>query len=155
MGDRTHVTLTIRKEHQAEAEAIIQKVDGCPPDEDFEEIGPDLVLARFFEVNYGNLDFLNELVAAGIAFDSEWDAGGEYAKGGDYARFTETGELQRRELYEGEENPPIGPLLERIDDPEALRTFILDYHERKQILPWDSQVEYGKLYRARQLIQPT
>ena len=36
----------------------------------------------------------------------------------------------------------------------ALRAYILAHDERIKVLPWDNQVEYGKLYRTKQLINP-
>jgi len=146
MGDRTYVNLTIREEHQAEAERIIEAVDGGLPDDPFVPVGRGLVVAGFNDVNYGSLHFLKALVSAGIAFDSEWDASG------DYARFTPEGTLRRFKLCEGEVNPPIAELLERIDDPEALRAYILAHHEKTRLLPWYGQVENGRRYLARQLI---
>ncbi len=43
--------------------------------------------------------------------------------------------------------------LARIDDPDALRQFILDHQQATQVVPWKNQVEFGKRYRARELLK--
>lgn len=153
MCDRTHVTLTVPKACSSDAERIMEE-EGYSFDEGPEELADDRELYQFWEVNYDTLPFLDALQAAGIAFDSEWGAGGDYSAGCESLRFTPEGEAQRIELFEGGENPSIHALMAVIDYPQQLRAFILEHKEATTPLPWDHQAEYGKLYRARQLIAP-
>ncbi len=60
----------------------------------------------------------------------------------------------RWELYDAEDNPPMNRLIALIDAPVALRQFILDHQASRAVLPWDNQVEYGKRYLLRHLIDP-
>lgn len=106
----------------------------------------------FHDVNYGELDFLHLLQTKGISYLSEWESGDEYDAGCASCRFTPEGEAIIREIYDSEYNPSMGLLLERIDNPTALRTYILEHKESQTILPWDNQEEYGKIYRVNQLL---
>lgn len=147
MGDRTSVTLMVLKEQQAATEAILK--DDIDKHED--TLKP-FVYYYFYEVNYGNLGYCDELEAAGIAFDSSWDHGSEYGPGTDYCRFLPDGTVWRAEISDSFVNPRLDALLERIDDPETLRAFILDH--QKEVTPpsWDNQLAYSKLYLTKKLI---
>lgn len=150
MGDRTYVTLYV-KTSQAEAAAavfgdIILDTPGYVV-----EYGK-LTAWGFDEVNYGELPFLNKLREAGIAYDNTWDRGNDYGAGTESCRFTPEGEAILRTIYDDDLNPDIHELMARIDDPEALREFILQHKENTTTLPWDNQEEYGKTYQAMQLI---
>lgn len=147
MGDRTSVTLVVLTSQAKAAQALFDVAAD-------QQINHDNYLSNFvfYEVNYGNLAFLDELVAAGIAFDSYWDAGSEYGPGTTYSRYTENGEHICFDLSDDQINPNIDQLVSRLDKPDELVSFIKDHVKATTELPWDSQEEYGKLYRARQLI---
>lgn len=148
MGDRTYVTLTILASQQDEA---IKHFDG-----DADEAHTHGLFAHhtFYEVNYGNLQFLDELQAAGIAYDSQWEAGSEYGPGCDYCRFTADGDVVLKSISDSYQNPSLTKLMEKINNYEELRAFIIAHHEEVSVLSWDFQEEYGKLYRTKQLIAP-
>lgn len=147
MGDRTTVILTVLNEHIEEA----QKIFKDDPPQEIQTVG-GLTHFEFYEVNYGRLDFLDQLTAAGIAYDSEWGHGSEYGPGCEFCRFTAEGEVIIKELYNSDANPEIDLLVPVLDDPEKLRQTILDHIESREVLPWDNQIEYGKIYRTAQLI---
>lgn len=151
MGDRTFVTLIVLAEQADEARAILLVKDG-PPEEDAVCTEGKLHSFTFSEVNYGDLNSQDDLQTAGIAYTSSWDSGDNYREGSQYCRFTEDGNITVFDVYSGDENPSINDLLERIDQPDRLRQFILDHREKYTPLPWDHQIEYGKRYRAKQLI---
>lgn len=146
MGDRTTVTLSVLKEQAEEAKKHFDY--GA----DNESEAGKLIHFEFYEVNYGTLGFLKQLTAAGIAYDSEWGHGSEYGPGCEYCRFTAEGEAIIKELYNSDANPEIDLLVPVLDDPEKLRQTILDHIESREVLPWDNQIEYGKIYRIAQLI---
>lgn len=146
MGDRTYVTLSVLSAHKEQVTALSEDTYNS----DWEQ--PTKHYFVFGEVNYGELDFLDKLQDAGIAYDSEWEAGSEYGSGGEHCRFTAEGEIVLKEIYDSEINPNLTQLISLIDQPEALRNFILHHKEQITTLPWDNQEEYGKLYRTKQLI---
>ena len=145
MGDRTSVTIQLPKE-------CLETAIGCLPSFDYKtEIG-DSILLEFSEVNYGELEEFKELIALGIPCDYEWDSGSEYGSGCKYIRFTSEGELQLVEYYDEDRNPNLNMLLNLLDRPEELIKYIKEHKEKLTPLPWDNQVEYGKIYRTRQLL---
>ena len=148
MGDRTTVELTVLTTQSKEAEALF--------DEAAAESGSSGEFTHyvFDEVNYGNLSFLQKLTDAGIAFNSYWGKGDEYDVGKEVCRFTSEGVLDNRELYDNDYNPDLDSLMKHINEPDKLREIIELHHKSVTPLPWDNQEEYGKLYRARQLITP-
>lgn len=152
MGDRTSVTLTVLKEQALQAKAFF---NGWEPDHTEEIKGSlPLVYFNFFEVNYGDLPFLHALQAAGIAFDSEWDHGGDYTSGIDFCRFYPDGTVQRNDYSDEYKNPDLQRMMGLLDEPEALKAYILDHHKNVTPLPWDNQAVYGKIYQTKQLINP-
>ena len=148
MGDRTTVTLTVPNEFADTVEEIEEAQERDPSTEG------DLIYLTYYEVNYGELRFLEKLKEQGIPYDSAWCAGCEYGSGTRSLRFTPEGEAIELELYDADANPEMRALMVLIDDPVALRQYILDHQASRQVLPWDNQVEYGKIYRTRQLIAP-
>lgn len=142
MGDRTSVTLTVLA---AQADAARDILNDSANEEN--SYG-DLTAFVFEEVNYANLGCEDDLVEAGIAFNKQWDDGGEYSAGTEYVRFRPDGTVQRMEVYDEAENPPLDALMARLDKPDDLVQFIRDYHAQVTPLPWDNQIEYGRLYAA-------
>jgi hypothetical protein len=148
MGDRTSVDLTILKAHQAKFEAFMKNQDTY--ESSYED--SDFVTYSFWEVNYGNLDFLADLIKLGIPFTSHWESGSEYGPGNQHLRFTPDGELQEIEVSDEYLNPDLSELIKRIDNYRDLKEYILYHRDRITPLPWDSQEEYAKIYLTKQLI---
>lgn len=148
MGDRTTVTLSVLTAQAKTAEALfVDRYFDVALDTD-----PLIFQWTFEEVNYGELPFLHKLQQAGIAYDSEWGRGDEYGSGCKSCRFTSLGTAIDKEIYDENLNPNLAALLERIDQSDHLRQYILDHQESITTLPWDNQEEYGKRYRVTQLI---
>lgn len=148
MGDRTSVTLTFPQHWE---EKVTQIIDYNTPNERWEETGA-LCVWSYEEVNYGELGFLSKLRDAGIAYTSKWDAGSEYGAGAEHHRFHPDGTEQNMQVYDADRNPELNSLLDLIDNPAQLRMYILLHKELTTPLPWDNQVEYGKLYLAKKLV---
>jgi len=148
MGDRTCVTLTVLKSQQEDAVRFFTS------DSEYLNEHGSFVDYTFYEVNYGNLDFLDQLVNAGIAYDSRWESGGEYGPGCDYCRFTADGDVILKGISDEYRNPSIDTLMEKINNYEELKAFIVAHYDEISVLSWDFQEEYGKLYRTKQLIAP-
>jgi hypothetical protein len=68
-------------------------------------------------------------------------------------RFTSEGKPDFKEIYDNCRNPDLGTLLQLIDVPDELRKNILAFKESVSVMDWDHQVEYGKIYRVKRLIQ--
>jgi hypothetical protein len=150
MGDRTTVTLTVLTAHADRAGEIFDE-DNLSEEASESQDGL-LTHFVFYEVNRGNLDFLDELTAAGISYDSRWEDGSEFSAGVESMRFTPDGGSEMKEVYDTHLNPNIEKLIELIDDHKALRGYILAHIEHVTALDWDKQEEYSKLFRAKQLI---
>lgn len=148
MGDRTTVTLTILNEHTNKVREIAEDFDYEYPG------GAKTNCIQFFEVNYGELDFLKKLESLGIAYESAWDNGSEYSSGTKYCRFDSEGLIDIKEIYDNQRNPNIETLMNLIENPDSLIRFIRGHHENISVLPWDNQAEYGRIYAALHLITP-
>lgn len=128
MGDRTYVTITVRKsdyqrilqkhfngdEHALEAKFNPSQV------EEYEatvELGAE-------ECNYGEWDELQEFLGENkIEYDKRWEAGGEYVGGNAYFRLIK-GKLKCVEIYDSE-NALLKFLEEaRKTDPKNLKALI-------------------------------
>lgn len=149
MGDRTWVEIVVLKKSLPQVKEVLDLLND---EGEIVEKG-ELVSIYFDEVNNGRIDEQDELTESGIPYNYEWGNGGNYDAGSKYIRFTPEGEVQHIEYFESEINPPIEKLLELVDQPEKLAQYVRDYSAKKTPLPWDNQVEYGKRYRALQLIQ--
>lgn len=147
MGDRVAVTLCVPTQCANEAICLISEGD---PEDSFAD--NDFAYLTYFDVNYGELNNLSKLIEHGIPFESTWKAGCEFGKGTNYCRFTSDGEYAGFTMYEGEENPPIQELLSLLDNYAVLKQYVQIYKESHTPLPWDNQIEYGKLYRLKQII---
>lgn len=149
MGDRTSVTLTVLT---SQAEEAAKHFDEENNDYYTTE---DKTHYEFYEVNYGTLSFLDKLQNNGIAYDSHWQAGSEYGSGANTCRFTPEGDSVVKDICDSYERLCIYDLMEKLNDYEALKKLITDRHDEIFILPWDNQEEYGKIFKLKQLINPT
>lgn len=153
MGDRTYVHLRVPAELFAQAKEIAIKHDGEPHGEATDEDGVPFM--GFEEVNYGELCCIKELQSAGIPYDMDWARGSSYEEGVQHCRFTETGELSLKVVMGSDHNINPGALADVIkkhDTLDAVKDLLKRHHEAVDPPSWDNQVEYGKMYRARQLI---
>lgn len=155
MGKPTsYVMLTVLK---SQAEAVELCIQNGPygNEVDTQDEHEDTITFHFDSVPYGDLEFLPNLVIAGIAYDSHWSGDLEYGEGTEHARFTPEGNLVLMSVYEEAINPPLEDLLRRIEDYTALKEYVLTYAAKVTPLPLDPQQEInGKLYLATQLIAP-
>ena len=145
MGDRTWVEIVVLNETLPLVEKIL------PEDA---EINTSSTLSSFYfdEVNNGCIEEQDQLTEAGIPYNYEWGTGDNYNPGSKYIRFTSERELEHIEYYENDINPPLEKLLELVSTPKELAEYVQQYSDERTPLPWDNQVEYGKIYRTRQLI---
>lgn len=150
MGDRTWAILTIPTELVGNAKAIFD--DPCS--EEPLDRGLGLTKLSYDKMNCGNLPdgVEDKLIAAGIPFDWEWGDGYNFGDGVLHIRFTETGELRVREIYNAIRNPSMEALMALIDNHDELVKFIKEHKDKVTPPNWENQVEHGKRYRMRQLV---
>ena len=147
MGDRTWVEIVVLKESLDQVKEIFNDFY------DIKIVKGDFVSSLYFEeVNNGCIEEQDELTEKGIPYNYMWGNGDNYEAGSKYIRFTLEGEVKHIEYYKSELNPPIEKLLELVDQPEKLAQYVRQYSAEKTPLPWNNQVEYGKIYRTQQLI---
>ena len=146
MGDRTSVYLRILACHKELVEKYIEDAEGPP-----EEVRNFLQYA-FYDVNYGNLPFLDDMGNAGIPYDATWESGDQYGEGTQSGRFTHEGVFVDKTVYGSAQGVPLDALIPILDDHAALIECIKKCQEEITVIPWDNQEEYSKLYRARKLI---
>lgn len=149
MGDRTDVTLSFLESQQKEA---VKHFDFAASDTWLDE---PIAYFRFEDVNYGELDFLYKLKAAGIAYESEWNRGSEYGPGVQSVRFTADGDVIEKSVYNDECCINVHDLMALLDKPEEVKELITITHQAVSVLSWVNQEQYGKIYQAKQLIIPT
>ena len=145
MGDRTWVGIAVLNE-------TLSLVEGILPDDARIVYGASHTTFFFHEVNNGCIEEQDQLTDLGIPYNYEWGMGDNYNPGSKYIRFTPEGELQHIDYYENELNPPLEKLLELVSKPKELAEYVQQHSDNLTPLPWDNQVEYGKIYRTRQLI---
>lgn len=145
MGDRTWVEIVVLNETRSLVEEILP---------DATEINISLEFSSFYfdEVNDGYIEEQDQLTERGIPYNYAWGRGSNYDSGTMYIRFTHEGNLQCIKYYDNEFNPPLEKLLKLVSKPKELAKFVQQYANEKTPLPWNNQVEYGKIYRTRQLI---
>ena len=154
MGDCTDCSMTVLKEHYEEARNILMANFYKGYIHDIEHT--QFAHIYYSGINYGNLKCDKELIAAGIPFTWYWGNGSEYGAGEQYCRFTETGELILKKIYEKDaDRISLSTLIKKLNNYEDLRECILQFERDQQVLPWDNQIEYGKLYKLKQLISTT
>ena len=148
MGDRTTVYLTVLKT-QADAAKKLFDEGG---DEDHRD--DETSIFTFYDVNYGELEFLDELRDAGIAYDSDWSEGDNYSSGTQSCRFTHTGDCIEKVLDGDSQSISLDLLVSLKHDYIAIVDLIDKRVEEADVLSWYNQEIFGSRYRAKKLIAP-
>ncbi len=151
----TYVTLKIEAYFFKEVQTIMKKDHYISYDEN---VVNGIWSIDFEQVSNGEIEFLPQLQKLGIAYDSVWEREYDIEPGGEYCRFTDTGEMVLKTMYESERLIGINTIKEIIYDEylkDNLTQLIDQIEERVSVLPWHNQVEYGKLHRVNQLLLPT
>ena len=148
MGDRTTVTLCVPTVY---SELAIKIIDRGESWENTEEQGFSYLI--YEDVNYGELHNLHLLLEAGIPYDSSWASGDDYAEGCEHGRFTPDGDMYIKTIYAADERVHIDSLNHWASlGHEYVLEQIELVKERIRTPSWDNQVEYGKLYKVKQLL---
>jgi len=137
MGDRTNVTITVRKKdyerllvEKSENDATFREAVGA----DEIDYGGDWVNLRGYEINYADWDALQDLLKEHlIPYDKSWDAGGGYSAGESYVRLVD-GEMKELEFYEYESK--LVEFLKEVKDLPADKIKERVQEEYKRQFPW-------------------
>ncbi|MCM2973756.1 hypothetical protein [Larsenimonas suaedae] len=149
MGDRTWARVSVLAEHKAAALRILDNICcGYGPVEGT----TSLFVMEFEEANYGQIEELKQLEAAGIAFDHVWGPGDTFEGCTHYLRFTEDGEPDSTYIGDAELSLTLHSLIDLTADPDALARYIREKYTATQPKPWDNQLEYGKRHQLRTLV---
>ena len=159
MGDRTRVILTVLTCHYEQVKDIFEgywKCDKYNTDEVELLNSVSVTWLQFDEVNYGELPHLDKLTSLGIAYSSEWEEGSEYPEGGQKVYFTKEGEEVHKNYDASNLNikyQELRNILSLTSNPLAdLEARVAVMTDLLRPINWENQEEYGKRYRARQLI---
>lgn len=155
MGDRTYVTLTVRRADKERVLQICQIAQYEPESPDQAPNNPQFVWMGFEDVNYGELPFLDTLEQAGIPYDSSWASGDGYGEGTAFCRYDDEGNHVPVELYEADFTVHLDELASRLHDYNALADFIRRSKHGLYVIPWTNQERNAKLFLTKQLINPT
>jgi len=145
MGDRTWVEIVVLTESLPQVKEFLGEEA---------QINDETKLASLYfdEVDNGCMEAQDELTKAGIPYNYSWGRGDNYEGGMKYIRFTPEGDLEHIEYCVSDINPPLEKLLKLVPTPRELAEYVQQYSDDKTPLPWDNQVEYGKRFRALQLL---
>jgi hypothetical protein len=138
MGDRTNVTITVRK---TDYERLLAKEGQSKPAfrdavgaDEIDDDG-DLVVFRGYEINYADWDDLEDILKENqIPYDKTWDAGGGYSAGESYVREFD-GEMKELEFYEDESK--LIEFLKAVKDLPADEIKAKVQEEYKRQFPWE------------------
>ncbi len=138
MGDRTCVTITVRKvdyerllAKSGENEANFKKAMGA----DTIDNDGDWIVIRGYEINYADWDELQGLLKKNlISYDKTWEAGGDYTAGESYVRLVD-GKMQELEFYEYESK--LVEFLKDVKDLPADKIKEKVLEEYKNQFPWE------------------
>jgi hypothetical protein len=138
MGDRTRVTITVRKTdyermqaQRGDNDATFRDAIGADTTDD----DGDYIVIRGYEINYADWSDLQDILKEnGIPYDKTWDAGGDYSAGESYIRVVD-GEMKELEFYEYESN--LIEFLKAVKDLPAdeIKAKVLEEYQRQ--FPWE------------------
>jgi hypothetical protein len=158
MSDRTSVSLTFLAVHYDQVVSFYE-ADWRPYDiarNGQEYKGVSLSHLYFEDVNYGTLPYLDKLSDLGIAYSTSWDQGDEYDSGTDKALFNKDGELIEVSYDDGHlrlDHYVLKGILKLTTGQLAeIKARVNQMDKLIEQIPWETQEEYGKRYRALKLI---
>ena len=151
MGDRTYVSLTVLKQHVEEAIALIEPEEGEPVEQDsFDE---ETVTITYEEVNYGNIEVLQQFARIGIPYSCQSGSGGDYDEAEKHLRFLENGTPVFLDFSKEWPENTILECLEAIKDQANPEQALRNLLNQNQEPSWENQLAYSNVARALNLIQ--
>lgn len=138
MGDRTSVTITVRRK---DYERLLAK-EGESEDAFRDAIGADSIdddggwiVFQGYEINYADWDDLQDILKENvIPYDKTWEAGGGYSAGESFVRLVD-GEMKELEFQEDEMR--LVEFLKNVKDLPADEIKARVQEEYKRLFPWE------------------
>ncbi len=138
MGDRTHVTITVRRKdyerllaEKGENDASFREAIGA---DEIEDDG-DWIVIRGYEINYAEWSEVEDILKKNlIPYDKSWDAGGGFSAGESYVRLI-NGEMQELEFHE--EETQLVQFIKDVKDLSADEIKERVQREYKRLFPWE------------------
>lgn len=157
MGDRVSVEITVLAKQKEAFLALI------PEDEhpDSTNTFSDVSYLSFYEVNYGDLDCLEDLRNSGIAFDYSWGSGGDYSAGRFQIRYSSEGVGIQTGGYDSDQMISLDGLRKIVlsEDPvenklKQIEQCIADADAQWTPLPLDEeQIQNGKIFLVNKILE--
>jgi hypothetical protein len=139
MGDRTSVTITVRKKDyerllakEGESEANLREAIGADTIDDDDG---EWVVFQGYEINYADWNELQDILKENlIPYDKTWGTGDNYSAGESYARLID-GKMQELEFQEDEMR--LVEFLKDLKDlpAEKIKEKVLEEYKRQ--FPWE------------------
>lgn len=148
MGDRCDVYITIPEEYHGKVDHILAPTDHWVTVHGLAEY-------LMVEVNYANIEAETQaLIREGIPHSWYWTAGGDYDSGKGYVRFTPEGEVIYFDYDDPQTNPNVDEVIKLVETKtsEEVLEYLRKYKAKYSPQSWDNQVEYGKVYKLKQLV---
>lgn len=153
MGDYAHTTLIIPVSCDEQAAQYID-ADYYSRDVYTHNVDKvDLVSYSYDMVNQAALDCLDELELNAIPYKTIWESGNGFEAGERSVKYLPNGEKNVLEFYESDKAIHLDHLLQLIDEPEQLKSMILEKSESLKEYPWTDQEKNRKIFLTMQLIQ--
>lgn len=153
MADYVHTTLIIPLSCDEQAARYIDAdYDSCNTYTHHEN-KVDLVAYSYEMVDHGALDCLIELELIAIPYKTFWAKGKSFPAGERSVKYLPNGEKKVLEFDESDKAIHLDYLLRLIDEPEQLKSMILEKAESLKEYPWTDQEKNRKVYLTMQLIQ--
>lgn len=150
MGDRTSVTLTVRKKDYDRAIRKGFSFKNHGSDSVDSESEKDMVNIYYEDVNYAQIGIEEELVEMLIPYDKYWDSGHEYPQGEENFRIDANKNIIAKEFY-GEEMSTVD-LNEVIKAHQegTMDEFIKEAKLRREVMTWEQQSEIMDVIHAEE-----
>lgn len=113
----------------------------------------ELVLYSYELVDHGALDFLLDLELIAIPYKTFWAAGNTFPAGERSVKYLPNGDKKVLEFDASDKAIHLNYLLRLIDEPEQLKSMILEKSESLKEYPWTDQEKNRKIFLTMQLIQ--
>jgi hypothetical protein len=97
-------------------------------------------------------ELCEKIYKLGIPFNMSTDTDRNMDGEDQYYRFTSEGEVSFKRVYQTDRHPSLATLKELKNDHAGLIYYINCFSESVAVPSWDNQIAYGRIHRARVLI---
>jgi len=132
MGDRTSVSLQVRKVDYEKYKSIIEGDEECEDHEGF-------VILAYHDHRGGNLEFECELQENRIPYDKSWDSCAEYPCGTEYCRVLADGSIELKDFNDDDETKvDLADVVAAFESGD-IESFLEAQSKERYVMGWESQ----------------